>query len=81
LRCSFFEGSHQLRVGQELLDLVFGRNLAVHVAKEVRELLARLQQLGERGHLPGNLRRPKSSIFLKPSSTPSSSFASSPSLS
>ena len=37
-----------LRIGQQLLELVLGRDLAVHVAQQIGELLARLQQLGDR---------------------------------
>src|SRR6185437_10086249 len=48
---------HELRVGQELLQRIFGRRLAVHVAEQVGELLARLQQLGGRRDLARDRRR------------------------
>src|SRR5262245_29984990 len=52
VRHAFLERLHQRRIGQKLLDLVFGGDLAVHVAHQVRELLTRLQEFGERRHLP-----------------------------
>src|SRR6266849_11072888 len=43
---------HELRVGQQFAQRVFCRDLAVHVALQVGKLLPRLEELGERRHLP-----------------------------
>src|SRR5919106_620005 len=43
---------HQGRILQELRQQVLGPSLAVHVAEEVRQLLASLEQLTQRRHLP-----------------------------
>ena len=48
------ERLHELRIGEQLLELVFGRHLAVHVAQQVGELLARLEQLRQRRDLAGD---------------------------
>src|SRR6185312_86988 len=48
---SVLQGRHQLRVGQQCLELGFCAGLAIHVAEEVGELLPSFQELGERWHL------------------------------
>src|SRR5580704_9273271 len=51
------QGRHQLRIGKQLTQLRFGGDLAVHVTRQIGELLTRLEQLGKRRHLLGDCRR------------------------
>src|SRR5215470_4213627 len=51
-RGTTLHGRHELRVGQQFAQRVFRRDLAVHVALQVGKLLPRIEELGERRHLP-----------------------------
>src|SRR6478752_2364599 len=48
------QGLEQVLVVQDLVDQLFSAALAVHVRDQVGELLARLEQLGQRRHLLGD---------------------------
>src|SRR3984893_2634140 len=57
LRSAVFQGRHQLRIGQQFAQRLLRRDLAVHVAGQIGELLSRLEQLGKRRHLSRDRRR------------------------
>src|ERR1700719_1604912 len=51
-RGAILQGCHELRIGQQFAQRVFGRDLAVHVTLQIGKLLSRLEKLGDRRNLP-----------------------------